>query len=71
MFQGGPRVCLGQAMAKFEVKLLLVMLARRFSFALRAGEASNITYSLTVTMALCNKKDQSSHHLWIVPTPRR
>ena len=70
VFQAGPRVCLGQDMAKFETKLLLCMLARRFHFALRAGEAAKITYSLTVTMALCNSKKQDSHNLWVVPTRR-
>ena len=71
VFQAGPRICLGQAMAKFETKLLLTMLVRRFAFALRAGEAEKITYSLTVTMALCNSKQQDSHNLWVVPTPRK
>eukprot|EP00510_Aplanochytrium_minuta_P000315 CAMPEP_0184022972 /NCGR_PEP_ID=MMETSP0954-20121128/11011_1 /TAXON_ID=627963 /ORGANISM="Aplanochytrium sp, Strain PBS07" /LENGTH=553 /DNA_ID=CAMNT_0026305623 /DNA_START=104 /DNA_END=1762 /DNA_ORIENTATION=+ len=68
VFQAGPRFCLGKDMAQFESKLLASILLQRFTFSLLEGEAENITYSLMVTMSLCNKKDgpieDRSHYLW-------
>lgn len=68
VFQAGPRICLGVNMAVFEAKVITCMLLQRFSFSLLAGEESKITYSPTITMAVCNSKEQDSHNLWVLPT---
>ena len=70
VFQAGPRICLGQQMALYEAKLLLVQMLRRFTFSLEAGEQEKITYSNTLTMAVCNSKAQDSHQLLVHPQPR-
>jgi len=70
VFQGGPRICLGQNMALFEAKALAVQLLQRFSFQLLAGEKDKISYSTMITMSLVNSTDCDSHNLWLLPTPR-
>eukprot|EP00927_Polykrikos_kofoidii_P015901 TRINITY_DN1712_c0_g1_i1.p1 TRINITY_DN1712_c0_g1~~TRINITY_DN1712_c0_g1_i1.p1 ORF type:complete len:601 (-),score=65.29 TRINITY_DN1712_c0_g1_i1:127-1785(-) len=70
VFQAGPRICLGQDMAIFEAKIACAMLLQGFSFTLLPGEAEKINYSATVTMSVCNSKDQDSHNLWIIPEKR-
>jgi fatty acid omega-hydroxylase len=49
VFQAGPRICLGMNMAYFEVKVLLVMLLQKFTFALH-DDPTDISYVLTVTL---------------------
>jgi len=70
VFQAGPRICLGVNMAVFEAKVLAVMLLQRYTFKLKAGEEDKIHYSGTITMSVCNSKDQDSHNLWITPSKR-
>ena len=70
VFQAGPRKCLGQRMAIFEAKLLAAIVLRHFSFTLLDGEAEKITYSLMITMSLCNSKTADSHNLWLLPKRR-
>jgi cytochrome P450 len=67
VFQAGPRICLGMDMAIFEAKLVACMLLQEFSFTLLPGEEEKIHYSPTVTMSICNSKEQDSHNLWLVP----
>eukprot|EP00299_Pterocystis_sp_00344_P018251 c9118_g1_i2.p1 GENE.c9118_g1_i2~~c9118_g1_i2.p1 ORF type:complete len:532 (+),score=108.04 c9118_g1_i2:182-1597(+) len=71
VFQAGPRICLGLNMALMEAKVVIVKLLRNFTFSLLAGEKENITYAMMLTMSLCNKKDQSSHELWLIPKKRK
>jgi len=47
-FQIGPRVCLGMQMAYLEVRVLTVMLLRRFKFTLKPGHKMH--YKRAVTM---------------------
>lgn len=70
VFQAGQRICLGMTMALFEAKLLLVQILKKYSFTLYTGEAEKITYSLTLTMAVCNSKTHDSHELLLVPHRR-
>ena len=70
VFQAGPRFCLGKDMAQFEAKLVAAKLLRRFSFELKDGEAEKITYSLNITMSLCNSPQKDSFNLWVRPIPR-
>jgi len=70
VFQAGPRICLGMDMAIYEAKLAAANLLREYSFTLAPGEAEKITYSLMITMSLCNNKDQTSHELNVIPTRR-
>ena len=75
VFQAGPRVCLGKDMALFEAKLLTAMLVRRFRFVMDPVESAKVTYSMMMTMSICNDKglpeDQPrSHNLWMVPKRR-
>jgi len=69
-FQAGPRICLGQDMAIFEAKVCIVMLLQRFGFAMPPGEAEKVHYSNTLTMSVCDSREQDSHHLWMEPRPR-
>jgi len=70
VFQAGPRVCLGMDMSIFEAKLVAAMLLQEFDFSIVPGEESKIHYSNTLTMSVCNSKDQDSHNLWLVPQRR-
>jgi len=70
VFQAGPRTCLGTDMAIFEAKLVAVMLLQRYTFKLLPGEEDKIHYSSTITMAICNSKNQDSHNLWLLPSRR-
>jgi len=70
VFQAGPRICLGMDMAIFEAKLVVAMLLQRYTFDLKPGEAEKIHYSGTITLAVCNSKQQDSHNLWVKPTKR-
>lgn len=86
VFQAGPRLCLGKDMAQFEAKVglfihfhgsynvsrkfLMAKLLQKFTFSLVEGEAEKITYSLMITMSLCNSKQMDSHNLWIIPHKR-
>jgi len=70
VFQAGPRICLGMDMAIFEAKLVATMLLQKYSFTLKEGEAENIQYSNTLTMSLCNSKNQDSHQLLLHPKLR-
>lgn len=71
VFQAGPRICLGMDMAHFEAKVAVVMLLQKFTFTMKPGEAEKITYSNTVTMAICNSPSQDSHELLVIPHARR
>ena len=66
------RISLTQAI--FEAKVLAVMLLQRFSFSIDPAEAERITYSLTLTMSICNSKDAAikdrTHKLLLQATPR-
>ena len=70
VFQAGPRVCLGQAMAVFEAKLVAALLLQEFTFSMDPAEAAKVTYSMTITMAVSNSPTQASHHLWLTPHRR-
>ena len=70
VFQAGNRICLGMNMAKTEAKMLMAILLPRFRFALKEGEHSKITYTLSITMGISNSADRKSRHLWIVPSKR-
>lgn len=70
VFQAGPRICLGKDMAIFEAKLASCMLLQEYTFELAPGEAEKITYNNTLTMSLCNSKQQDSHNLWLIPKRR-
>mmetsp|Transcript_45033 Transcript_45033/g.71943 ORF Transcript_45033/g.71943 Transcript_45033/m.71943 type:complete len:565 (-) Transcript_45033:260-1954(-) len=71
VFQAGNRYCLGKDLATFEGKLITASLLQNFTFALEGDEKpENITYALMITMSLCNKPDQTSHNLWVVPKRR-
>jgi len=71
VFQAGNRTCVGIHFARFEVKMLTAMLLQQFSFDIEAHESpENITYSMMVTMSLCNNLEQTSHNLWLVPRHR-
>lgn len=70
VFQAGPRICLGMDMAIFEAKVVAVMLLQKYRFELLPGEQEKIHYSSTVTMAVCNSKNQDSHNLWVIPHKR-
>lgn len=71
VFQAGPRICLGQDMAMFEIKIFASMLLREFSFEMAPGEAEKITYlSTALTMSICNSPRGDSHNLWLIPRPR-
>jgi len=70
VFQAGPRICLGMDMAIFETKVLASILLRDFSFMIAEGEEDNAHYSQTLTMSVCNSKDQDSHNLWLIPSRR-
>jgi len=70
VFNGGPRLCLGQDMAIFEMKVVTCALLQEFSFTLLKGEEDRITYSLSATMAVCNSKKADSHNLWLIPHRR-
>ena len=63
------------AQAIFEAKVLAVMLLQRFSFSIDPAEAERITYSLTLTMSICNSKDAAikdrTHELLLQATPRK
>lgn len=69
VFQAGPRQCLGMNMAVFEAKLLMSVLLKEYSFGLKDGEASKISYSIMLTMSIRNGPD--SHSLWMIPRERR
>jgi len=71
VFQAGPRICLGMDMAIFEAKVVAVMLLQKYRFQLLPGEREKIHYSSTITMSLCNSKNQDSHNLWIIPHKRK
>ena len=45
------------AQAIFEAKILAVVLLQRFSFSIDPSEAKRITYSMSLTMCVCNNKD--------------
>ncbi|GBG29324.1 Cytochrome P450 704C1 [Hondaea fermentalgiana] len=71
---GSPRGCLGSSMAKFEAKFLVSRLLQRFKFALAPSEsAEKISYSLSLTMAICNERgslpELSKHELNLVVRP--
>mmetsp|Transcript_10088 Transcript_10088/g.21941 ORF Transcript_10088/g.21941 Transcript_10088/m.21941 type:complete len:577 (-) Transcript_10088:5-1735(-) len=71
VFQAGNRFCLGKDMATFEAKLVTSSILQKFTFELEGDEnPGNITYSLMLTMSVCNKPDQTSHNLWVVPKLR-
>merc|ERR1712039_130148 len=70
VFQAGPRICLGMDMAIFEAKVAATSLLQKYRFELLEGEKEKITYSATLTMSICNSKNQDSNNLWMVPHPR-
>jgi cytochrome P450 len=75
VFQGGPRSCLGQDMAMFEMKLLMTVLMQKRSFDLKEGEAEHLTPSLMLTIAVCNSKQkmgtgEDTFNLWVHPRDR-
>ncbi|KAJ3116569.1 Protein kinase alk2 [Phlyctochytrium bullatum] len=51
VFNAGPRVCLGKALAELEGVFVLVSTLRRFSFEL-AVDASKVTYSNSLTLPM-------------------
>jgi len=51
VFQAGPRICLGQAMAMFEAQLLIGFLLDRFRFTM-PDPARAATYELGITIAV-------------------
>mmetsp|Transcript_30659 Transcript_30659/g.60156 ORF Transcript_30659/g.60156 Transcript_30659/m.60156 type:complete len:557 (-) Transcript_30659:24-1694(-) len=53
VFKGGPRLCLGMAMALFEASLLMAMLLQRFRPELHPGQ--DPIYSQMVTMSVHNR----------------
>ena len=61
--------------AIFEAKVLAVVLLQRFSFSIDPAEAKRITYSLTLTMNICNNKDADlkdrTYELMLKATPRK
>ena len=62
-------------MALFEAKLLTAMLVRRFRFTMAEEEAAKVTYSMMLTMSICNDKGDPqgqprSHRLMMTPIPR-
>ena len=63
------------AQAILEAKVLAVMLLQRFSFSIDPAEEKRITYSLTMTMSICNSKDAAikdrTHKLLLKATPRK
>jgi len=71
VFQAGPRICLGMDMAILEMKLVTTMLLQQFTFTIAPEEAEKVHYSRTITMSVCNSKDQNSHNLWLTPHRRR
>ena len=48
-FSIGPRNCLGQTFAKFESKVILAKLLRKFQFRLLPGQTSRMVERLTMT----------------------
>ena len=66
---------LALAQAIFEAKILAVMLLQRFSFSIDPAEAQRITYSITLTMNICNNKDAAlkdrTHELLLQARPRK
>jgi cytochrome P450 len=70
VFQSGNRICLGMSMAKLEAKMLMAMLLPRFRFALKEGEHSKISYTMSFTMGITNSADRKSRHLWVLPCRR-
>jgi cytochrome P450 len=75
VFQGGPRSCLGQNMALFEMKMLMFVLMQNRFFELKEGEAEHLTPSLQLTIAVCNSKQkmgtgEDTHNLWVHPRRR-
>jgi len=71
VFQAGPRYCLGAEMAVFEAKVAAAIILQDWTFTLAPGEAEKIHYAATLTMSVCNSKEQDSHNLWLIPEPRR
>jgi len=51
-FQIGPRVCLGMQMAYLEVRILAILLLRRFTFTMKPGHVMH--YKRAVTMNTVN-----------------
>lgn len=71
VFQAGPRLCLGMHMAIFEAKILASSLLRDYTFEISPAEAEKITYlPMSLTMSICNSKEQDSHNLWLTPKRR-
>ncbi|KAH9252280.1 hypothetical protein BASA81_009882 [Batrachochytrium salamandrivorans] len=55
VFQAGPRICLGESMAKFEAELMLVFLVERYEFALPQGvPVESLTYQPGITLKVKN-----------------
>lgn len=53
VFQAGPRICLGESMAKFEAQLMLAYLVERYTFSIPAGvDPESFTYSVGLTMRI-------------------
>ena len=61
--------------AIFEAKVLAVMLLQRFSFSIAPAEAERITYSITLTMNICNSKgaamEDRTYKLLLQAKPRK
>ena len=59
----------------FGSKILSVMVLQRFSFSIDPAEAQRITYSITLTMNICNSKDAElkdrTYELLLRPRPRK
>lgn len=51
MFQAGPRICLGESLAKFEASLLLGLLLDKFRFSLPSKDAK-YTYTPGITLTV-------------------
>jgi len=58
-------------MAVFEAKVAAAIILQDWTFTLAPGEAEKIHYAPTLTMSVCNSKEQDSHNLWLIPEPRR
>lgn len=51
MFQAGPRICLGESLAKFEAALLLAVMVDQFSISLPSKDAK-FTYAPGITLTV-------------------
>lgn len=69
VFQAGYRECLGKDMAVLEIRCLAARLLKEFFFTIRPEEKANVSWSLTLTMAVTNAASglRDSHELLLQP----